>query len=213
MMVQLNDSVNTSPDRCLVIRYTSDNSSARHSARWEEEQLKYRKQQREPTYRVQLEFVPRMGGELLQAVTSGRVEVEQMSPVENEPLSLSGVIRVLNVSFHKAVYIRSTLDNWNSYFEQPAEYVHGSNDGHTDQFSFKLAFAPPYVTHGSRIEFVVRYETSEGDFWANNSSMNYVLTLLVSYEDDATETDALERQLKGILRPPKVYRYIAGGWW
>uniref|UniRef100_H3C4D9 CBM21 domain-containing protein n=2 Tax=Tetraodon nigroviridis TaxID=99883 RepID=H3C4D9_TETNG len=87
--------------------------------------------------------------------------------------SFSGVVRVSNISFHKAVYVRATSDNWVTHFDHPAEYVHGSHDGDTDQFSFKLSFAPPYVTDGSRIEFVVRYETSEGDFWANNFSMNY----------------------------------------
>uniref|UniRef100_A0A3B4YMK8 CBM21 domain-containing protein n=1 Tax=Seriola lalandi dorsalis TaxID=1841481 RepID=A0A3B4YMK8_SERLL len=146
------------------------------SARWEEEEAKYRKPEREPTYRLLPEFNAPAGSALLQAVRTNKLEVEQISPVEDEPLTFSGLIRVLNISFDKSVYIRSTLDNWDTYFDQPADYVLGSNDGDTDQFSFKLSFAPPYITHGSRIEFVVRYETSDGDFWANNSSMNYVYT-------------------------------------
>ncbi|XP_035016216.1 protein phosphatase 1 regulatory subunit 3A isoform X1 [Hippoglossus stenolepis] len=175
------------------------------SARWEEEEAKYRKPWREPTYRVQPEFTAPAGGALLQAVRSGKVEVEQVTPVEDDPLAFCGLIRVLNVSFHKAVYIRSTMDNWVTYFDHPAEYVQDSNEGDTDRFSFKLSFAPPYVTHGSRIEFVVRYETADGDFWANNSSMNYVLTLLLSYEDDAAPTDIDVQDIRGILKPPRYY--------
>uniref|UniRef100_A0A4W6DRX5 CBM21 domain-containing protein n=1 Tax=Lates calcarifer TaxID=8187 RepID=A0A4W6DRX5_LATCA len=169
-------------------------------------EAKYRKPERVPTYKVQPEFHAPAVSALLQAVHKNKVEVEQMSPVENEPLAFSGLIRVLNISFHKAVYIRSTMDNWATYFDHPAEYVHGSHDGDTDQFSFKLSFAPPYITHGSRIEFVVRYETSDGDFWANNSTMNYVVTLLLSYEDDSAQTDKDIQQLRSILRPPKAYR-------
>uniref|UniRef100_A0A3B4VLZ1 CBM21 domain-containing protein n=1 Tax=Seriola dumerili TaxID=41447 RepID=A0A3B4VLZ1_SERDU len=183
-----------------------DSDDEEDSARWEEEEAKYRKPEREPTYRVLPEFNAPVGSALLQAVHTNKLEVEQISPVEDEPLAFSGLIRVLNISFHKAVYIRSTMDNWATYFDHPADYVLESNDGDTDQFSFKLSFAPPYITHGSRIEFVVRYETSDGDFWANNSSMNYVVTLLLTYEDDSPQTNVNMQQMKSILRHPKNYR-------
>uniref|UniRef100_A0A3P8TTT1 CBM21 domain-containing protein n=1 Tax=Amphiprion percula TaxID=161767 RepID=A0A3P8TTT1_AMPPE len=142
---------------------------------------------------------------------SARWEEEEFNAAagENEPLAFRVLIRVLNVSFHKSVYIRTTMDNWATYFDHPAEYVQGSNDGDTDQFSLKLSFAPPYLTHGSRIEFVVRYETSDGDYWANNSSMNYVITLLLSYEEDPALANADVKQIRSILKPPKAYRYIS----
>lgn len=184
--------------------YDSDDED--ENARWEEEEAKYRKPQQKLNYRVHPEFNAHATGALLQAVRTNKVEVEQLSSVESEPLAFSGVIRVLNVSFHKAVYIRSTMDNWATYFDHPAEYVQGSHDGDTDQFSFKLTFAPPYTTHGSRIEFVVRYETSDGDYWANNSSMNYAVTLLLSYEDESEQITINTEQTKGILKPPKAYR-------
>ncbi|XP_026222981.1 protein phosphatase 1 regulatory subunit 3A isoform X2 [Anabas testudineus] len=182
-----------------------DSDEEEGSARWEEEEAKYRKPERVPTYHVHPEFSTAAGGVLLQAVHANKVEVEQLSPVENEPLAFCGVVRVLNISFHKAVYIRSTMDNWATYFDHPAEYVQGSHDGGTDQFSFKLSFAPPYITHGSRIEFVVRYETSDGDFWANNSSMNYVVTLLLSYEDNVAQINTDTQPTRSILKPPKAY--------
>lgn len=186
-----------------------DSDEEENSAKWEEEEAKYRKPEREPTYRVYPEFPVRTDSALLEAVHNNKVEVERMSPVENEPLAFSGIIRVLNISFHKAVYIRSTMDSWVTYFDHPAEYVQGSHDGDTDQFSFKLSFAPPYITHGSRIEFVVRYETSDGDYWANNSSMNYVVTLLLSHEDDQAQANMDVQEIRSILKPPKAYRYIS----
>ncbi|XP_041859394.1 protein phosphatase 1 regulatory subunit 3A isoform X2 [Melanotaenia boesemani] len=185
------------------IAFDSDDEET--STRWEEEEAKYRKPQREPTYTIHPEFHAPIDSVLLKAVRTNKVEVEKISPVEDEPLAFSGLIRVLNISFHKAVYIRSTMDNWGTYFDYPAEYVHGSNDGDTDQFSFKLSFAPPYIIHGSRMEFVVRYETSDGDYWANNSSMNYVVTLLLSYEDDPGQTNIDVQEIRSILKPPKVY--------
>lgn len=197
----------TGGDLIDVKEFTAfDTDEEEDSARWEEEEAKYRKPRKEPTYSVRPGFTPLTGDALLQAVRTGKVEVEEISPVEDEPLSFSGVVRVFNISFHKAVYIRSTNDNWVTYFDHPAEYVQGSHDGDTDRFSFKLSFAPPYVTHGSRIEFVVRYETSEGDFWANNFSMNYAVSLLLSYEDDSERETVSLPQTRGILKPPKVYR-------
>ncbi|XP_007553575.1 uncharacterized protein ppp1r3f isoform X2 [Poecilia formosa] len=195
----------TGGDLVDVREFAAFDSDEEDTAKWQEEEAKYRKAEREPTYRVHPEFHAPSVGVLLQAVRSNKVEVERISPLEDEPLAFSGVIRVLNISFHKAVYIRSTMDNWGTYFDYPAEYVFGSNDGDTDQFSFKLSFAPPYTTHGSRIEFVVRYETSVGDYWANNFSMNYAVTLLLSYEDDPTQTSSDTAQKRSILKSPKVY--------
>ncbi|XP_038138737.1 uncharacterized protein si:ch211-167b20.8 isoform X2 [Cyprinodon tularosa] len=194
----------TGGDLVYVREFLAFDSDEEDSAKWEEEEAKYRKAERQPTYRIHPEFSAPDSGELLRIVRSNKVEVEQISPVEDEPLAFSGVIRVLNISFHKAVYIRSTMDSWASYFDHPAEYVLGSNDGDTDRFSFKLSFAPPYTTHGSRIQFVVRYETSDGDFWANNSSLNYAVTLLLSYEDDSAQPGTEMAQKRSILKTRRV---------
>uniref|UniRef100_A0A1A8NCS1 Protein phosphatase 1, regulatory subunit 3A n=1 Tax=Nothobranchius pienaari TaxID=704102 RepID=A0A1A8NCS1_9TELE len=74
-----------------------------------------------PSYKVHPEFQAPEGSLLLQAVRSNKVEVEHICPSEDDPLAFSGLIRVLNVSFHKAVYIRSTMDKWASYFDYPAD--------------------------------------------------------------------------------------------
>ncbi|XP_024239452.1 uncharacterized protein LOC112221529 [Oncorhynchus tshawytscha] len=88
---------------------------------------------------------------------------------------LRGVVRVLNVSFDKMVYIRTSLDAWATHFDLLAEYIPGSSDGDTDCFSFKLTLVPPFGEKGARVDFCLRYETPVGTFWANNSDQNYVI--------------------------------------
>lgn len=173
---------------------------------WVAEEEKYRRPHREPIYNVSPEFDMPTPSALTHAVHTNKIEVEMVSPLEDEPLAFSGIVRVLNISFNKAVYIRSTMDSWDTFFDYPTEYVHGSHDGETDKFSFKLSFAPPYLTHGSRIEFVVRFETPDGDYWANNNGRNYVVTLLLSYHDELAQASGFDMQdIKGILKPGRIY--------
>ncbi|MBN3296893.1 PPR3A phosphatase, partial [Amia calva] len=120
---------------------------------------------------------------LLENLRASKVEVESLAAVPEEPLAMLGLVRVLNISYHKSVYVRCTMDGWRTYFDHLADYVPGSYDGETDQFSFKLAFAQPYLHDGARAEFVVRYETAQGDFWANNGGRNYAAVLKVSVVD------------------------------
>ncbi|XP_067251121.1 protein phosphatase 1 regulatory subunit 3A isoform X5 [Chanodichthys erythropterus] len=192
----------------MFVPFDSDDED---DSRWEEEEARYRKTYREPTYRVRPEFQALAGTELVLAVHTNKLEVESVTSVPDEPLSFEVIIRVLNISFHKSVYVRSTMDGWINHFDYPAEYVQGSNDGETDKFSVKLSFASPYLFNGARIDFVVRYETSDGEFWANNSGRNYSVTLLQSYEDDETAQATIEEKndLRGILKPPR-YRADVG---
>ncbi|XP_059359601.1 uncharacterized protein LOC132097730 isoform X2 [Carassius carassius] len=186
----------------MFVPFDSDEED---DSRWEEEQARYRKAYREPTYRVWPEIQPLTGVELVLAVHSNKLEVESVTSVQDEPLSFEVLIRVLNISFHKSVYVRSTMDGWINHFDYPAEYVQGSNDGETDKFSVKLSFASPYLFNGARIDFVVRYETPDGEFWANNSGRNYSVTLLQWYEEDTVQaTPADTTELRGILKPTRA---------
>ncbi|XP_076131882.1 uncharacterized protein LOC143114254 [Alosa pseudoharengus] len=172
--------------------------------RWEAEEARYRAAVREPTYHLHPEFQGLSGDELMAAVRAHKVEVEPVSFDPDEPLAFSGKIRVLNISFQKSVYVRSTMDGWGTFFDYPADYLESSNDGESDLFSFKLSFAPPYLFHGARIDFVVRYETSNGEFWANNSGKNYSVTLLVTFEDRAAHASGMDlHSIRGILKPPR----------
>ncbi|XP_059190806.1 uncharacterized protein ppp1r3ab [Centropristis striata] len=113
--------------------------------------------------------------ELLVRVREQKVELEAVELLPGTTV-LRGVIRVLNVSFNKAVYIRTTLDAWSSHFDLLAEYMPGSSDSLMDLFSFKLTLVPPFGEQGARVDFCLRYETPVGTFWANNNNRNYVLS-------------------------------------
>ena len=87
------------------------------------------------------------------------------------PHTVYGIVRVLNISFHKSVTVRWTTDEWRRVRETDAEYVVGSSQGNMDKFSFKLATTDLEV--GSRLQFCLRYECN-GEFWDSNNGANYV---------------------------------------
>ncbi|XP_016060071.1 PREDICTED: protein phosphatase 1 regulatory subunit 3A-like [Miniopterus natalensis] len=117
--------------------------------------------------------------------------------------SVKGIIRVLNISFEKLVYVRMSLDDWKTHFDILAEYVPNSCDGKTDQFSFKISLVPPYQKDGRKVEFCIRYETSVGTFWSNNNGTNYVL-VCQKKEQELKPVKSWEefpnRQIKGCLK-------------
>ncbi|XP_003789852.1 protein phosphatase 1 regulatory subunit 3A [Otolemur garnettii] len=117
--------------------------------------------------------------------------------------SMKGIIRVLNVSFEKLVYVRMSLDDWQTHYDILAEYVPNSCDGETDQFSFKISLVPPYQKDGSKVEFCIRYETSVGTFWSNNNGTNYALVCQKKEQEPEPVKPREEvgnRQIKGCLK-------------
>ncbi|KAG7320353.1 hypothetical protein KOW79_016206 [Hemibagrus wyckioides] len=118
--------------------------------------------------------VPASDEELALRLHQNKLELESIELLPGST-TIRGTVRVLNLSYHKVVYVRTTLDGWQSHFDQLAEYVPGSSDGETDRFSFQLTLMPPFPPDGVRVEFCLCYESSTGIFWANNGAMNYVL--------------------------------------
>ncbi|XP_017390530.1 protein phosphatase 1 regulatory subunit 3A [Cebus imitator] len=116
---------------------------------------------------------------------------------------IKGIIRVLNISFEKLVYVRMSLDDWQTHYDILAEYIPNSCDGETDQFSFKISLVPPYQKDGSKVEFCIRYETSVGTFWSNNNGTNY--TFICQKKEQEPEPakpwkEVPNRQIKGCLK-------------
>ncbi|XP_022366134.1 protein phosphatase 1 regulatory subunit 3A [Enhydra lutris kenyoni] len=117
--------------------------------------------------------------------------------------SMKGIIRVLNISFEKLVYVRMSLDDWQTHYDILAEYVPNSCDGETDQFSFKILLVPPYQKDGSKVEFCIRYETSVGTFWSNNNGTNYILICQKKEQEPEPvkpREEVPNRQIKGCLK-------------
>ena len=112
----------------------------------------------------------------LSTVQSAKVCLE--NAFTESPTTISGVVRVLNIDFHKAVTIRWTVNDWNTHNDQAASYVDGSSDGVTDKFSFKLLVGSLPV--GSRVQFCIKYETAGQEFWDSNNSTNYVFQVNIT---------------------------------
>lgn len=88
--------------------------------------------------------------------------------------SITGTVRVVNLSFHKTVIVRWTINDWASVAESTASFVKGSSRDGTDQFRFKLELAAgESLGVGSRIQFCLKY-ICEGEHWDSNGGANYV---------------------------------------
>ncbi|XP_074915158.1 protein phosphatase 1 regulatory subunit 3A [Buteo buteo] len=151
----------------------------------------------------QLFTLPASQEELLQKVREQKVELESVVFLPGITC-MNGIIRVLNVSFEKLVYVRMTLNNWLSYYDILAEFMPNSCGSETDQFCFKISLVPPYQRDGAKVEFCIRYETSVGTFWANNDDKNYTLIChkkeTVPKVDNKPHKEVTDRHLKGCLK-------------
>ncbi|NWX60986.1 PPR3A phosphatase, partial [Promerops cafer] len=147
--------------------------------------------------------LPASQEELLQKVRDQKVVLESVLLLPGITC-MNGIIRVLNVSFEKQVYVRMTLNNWLSYYDILAEFMPNSCGSETDQFCFKISLVPPFQKDGVKVEFCIRYETSVGTFWANNDDKNYTLIChkkeTVLKVDDKPQKEVTDRCLKGCLK-------------
>ncbi|NXI05778.1 PPR3A phosphatase, partial [Pachycephala philippinensis] len=141
--------------------------------------------------------------ELLQKVREQKVMLESILLLPGITC-MNGIIRVLNVSFEKQVYVRMTLNNWLSYYDILAEFMPNSCGSETDQFCFKISLVPPFQKDGVKVEFCIRYETPVGTFWANNDDKNYTLIChkkeTVPKVDNKPQKEVTDRSLKGCLK-------------
>ncbi|KAF1587762.1 UNVERIFIED_CONTAM: Protein phosphatase 1 regulatory subunit 3A, partial [Eudyptes robustus] len=151
----------------------------------------------------QLFTLPASQEELLQKVREQKVLLESVVFLPGITC-MNGIIRVLNVSFEKLVYVRMTLNNWLSYYDILAEFMPNSCGSETDQFCFKISLVPPYQKDGAKVEFCIRYETSVGTFWANNDDKNYTLIChkkeTVPKVDNKPHKEVTDKHLKGCLK-------------
>ena len=91
--------------------------------------------------------------------------------------NLVGAIAVANISFHKLVVARFTLDYWKTTSEVVAEYNNDvrrkqTNDGY-DRFNFIIKLADLANLENKTMFFCVRYNVNGQEFWDNNDSINF----------------------------------------
>lgn len=110
--------------------------------------------------------------DFIQRVLRNKVALENCL-VDDKSMTVTGTVRVANVSYHKQVTIRTTLNSWLTFEDVPATYVAGSHDTLTDRFSFTIT-VPYYFNVGNRLEFCVKY-VSDGEWWDSNYGSNYAI--------------------------------------
>ncbi|XP_073429412.1 protein phosphatase 1 regulatory subunit 3A [Dendrobates tinctorius] len=149
------------------------------------------------------DFILPPAGDIMERLHAKKVTLEAVDFIPGTS-SMKGIIRVLNVSFEKQVYVRMSLDSWQSHYDLLAEYVPDSCNGETDQFFFTISLVSPYQKEGARVDFCLCYETAVGTFWDNNDGHNYVLTcqkkeLIV--EVDKSSEEVIDKNKKSCLKP------------
>ena len=95
-----------------------------------------------------------------------------------------GLVRVVNLAFHKLVTVVWTKDAWQTVNEQSAKYVGGSSEGGMDQFSFLLECGD--LSGDTEVELCLRF-SCQGDHWDNNMRRNYIFHAIPTNADDETE--------------------------
>ncbi|XP_075181957.1 protein phosphatase 1 regulatory subunit 3E-like [Anomaloglossus baeobatrachus] len=95
-----------------------------------------------------------------------------LETITTDPFSVSGDLRVLNLSYEKEVMVRYTIDSWNTSSEVIASYQRGYSDRYSDRFSFKL-LCPTLLNKEGMMEFAIRYKVCGTEYWDNNDGQNY----------------------------------------
>ncbi|CAH1784882.1 unnamed protein product [Owenia fusiformis] len=101
---------------------------------------------------------------------------EKCVSLENAILNnynLMGTIKLKNISFEKKVFIRLTIDSWETSKDIRAKYVKcADSSGGIDTFSFETDI-PPNHKIDKTIEFCVCFKTENEEFWDSNGGCNY----------------------------------------
>jgi len=114
---------------------------------------------------------------------------------------VTGTIKVRNLSFHKVVRVRYTINNWRTQEETLAEYVpsrfsSGASYDYHDTFTFDITLPPSHIA--DKIEFCICYETDDNQYWDNNNQKNYVIVAFrpnSQQSEPKTQTDAYQMNM------------------
>lgn len=132
------------------------------------------KASREVEWELRLKNFPR---ESLERMTKPvRVERLYLTPDQK---SLVGVVAVANLSFHKQVTARFTLDYWRTTSEVVGEYNNDlrqrpRDDGY-DQFNFSIKLSDQAHLEIRTLLLCIRYNVGGQEYWDNNDDMNFAV--------------------------------------
>ena len=116
---------------------------------------------------------------MLNRLRDNKVCLETAYPCDAQSI-IKGVVRVVNLDFHKKVSIRSTFDNWVTCSDTDATYLSGTCDGFSDKFSFVIDTSPLIGNPGKRLQLCLRFHCLGNDYWDNNNGTNYVFQYIAA---------------------------------
>jgi protein phosphatase 1 regulatory subunit 3A/B/C/D/E len=91
--------------------------------------------------------------------------------------TIEGTIKVKNIAFVKHVFVRLSLNEWESFEDTSATYVPGPGLSYSepyDTFSFRMEI-PPNFDISKKIQFAVCFTENGNEHWDNNSDINYCI--------------------------------------
>lgn len=122
----------------------------------------------------------------LDTVQRRNVCLENAAVTDPICFTISGLVRVRNLDFHKSVHVRYTLDGWQSFSDLQAQYVENSCDGFSDKYTF--TFFGNSIEIGQRIEIAIRFSCKGEQFWDNNLGQNYCFQCLPATSSHLAQT-------------------------
>ncbi|XP_059157049.1 protein phosphatase 1 regulatory subunit 3B-like isoform X2 [Physella acuta] len=91
--------------------------------------------------------------------------------------TVEGTIKVKNIAFEKHVFVRLSLDEWESFENIDASYVPGPGLSYSepyDTFSFTMEISPTFDI-SKKIQFAVCFEENGNQHWDSNGGKNYCI--------------------------------------
>jgi len=110
---------------------------------------------------------------MLNRLRDNKICLETAYPCDAQSI-IKGVVRVVNLDFHKKVSVRYTVDDWLTFSESDATYLSGTSDRFSDKFSFVVDTTAIVENVGIRLQMCLRFQCLGNDYWDNNSGGNYV---------------------------------------
>lgn len=86
--------------------------------------------------------------------------------------TVRGLVRVASDSIPGRVIVRYTTDNWKTQKEAGAEFLRSCANSSTSQYHFLLDVST-LCDVGGWLEFALKYEVNEKEYWDNNNRSNY----------------------------------------
>ena len=110
--------------------------------------------------------------DMLNRLRENKICLETAYPCKVQS-NITGTVRVVNLDFHKKVFVRYTFNDWYSFQESEATYISGSSHGSTDAFSFEIDISPLIGKLDKSLILCLNYQCLGQDFWDNNNGTNY----------------------------------------